>query len=232
MEIIEKRIQERLFELQDIGYKHFHAKLIPTVDPDTIIGVRTPILRRLAKEVAKTDYADDFMKILPHKYYDENNLHGLIIETVKDFGKAVELINEFLPYIDNWATCDIISPSVFKTHPDELLVKIKEWIRSDKTYAVRFGLKMLMNHYLDDSFREEYLSLAASVKSEEYYVNMMIAWFFATALAKQYDAAVPFIEQKRLDTWIHNKTIQKSAESLRISAEKKVYLRKFRTVVK
>lgn len=225
MKNTEEKIQAMLFELQDIKYKDFQAKLIPTVNPDTVIGVRTPMLRKLAKEISKTPDAEYFLKVLPHKYYEENNLHGFLIEAIKDYDMVVRLLDDFLPHVDNWATCDMMSPKVFKKHPTELLVKIKEWIKSDKTYTVRFGIGMLMNHFLDENFKEEYLTIAASVKSEEYYINMMLAWYFATALAKQYNTALPFIEQKRLDTWTHNKAIQKAVESSRVSSEQKVYLK-------
>lgn len=219
------KIQEKLFELQDTGYKEFHCNLMPTVDPDTVIGVRTPQLRRLGKQLAKEPDINNFLEELPHKYYDENNLHGFIIETIRDYDKCVNYVDAFLPYVDNWATCDLICPKAFGKHLPELMDKIKEWISSDKTYTIRFGIGMLMRFYLDDAFLQEYLEMAASVKSEEYYVNMMIAWYFATALSKQYEAAVIYIEQNRLDAWTHNKAIQKAVESRRITDEHKVYLK-------
>lgn len=218
-------IQKKLFELQDTEYKKFHCKLVPTIDPETVIGVRTPELRRLAKQLAKDKNIGCFLEKLPHQYYEENNLHGFLIETIRDYDACIKAIDEFLPYVDNWATCDLMSPKVFQKHPSELIVKIKEWIASEKTYTVRFAIGMLMTFYLDDAFRPEYLELAASVRSEEYYINMMTAWYFATALFKQYEAAVPYLEQKRLDTWTHNKTIQKAVESRRITEEQKDYLR-------
>lgn len=222
---INERIRKQLFELQDLKYRNFNSSLIPTVDKETVIGVRTPQLRKLAKELSKDPDIGVFLKILPHKYYEENNLHGLIIEGMKDYDKCIAEMELFLPYIDNWATCDIISPKVFKKHLPELLDEIKVWIGSDHTYTIRLGIEMLMSFYLDDHFKPEYPEMVAGVKSEEYYVNMMIAWYFATALAKQYDAVIPFIEGKRLDKWTHNKAIQKSVESYRITPEQKAYLK-------
>ena len=222
---INERIRERLFELQDLKYRDFNSSLIPTVDKETVIGVRTPQLRKLAKELSKDPDIEIFLRTLPHKYFEENNLHGLIIEAMKYYDRCVAEMKLFLPYIDNWATCDIISPKIFKKHLPELLDEIKVWIGSDHTYTVRFGIEMLMSFYLDDEFKPEYPEMVAGVKSEEYYVNMMIAWYFATALAKQYDAVLPIIEEKRLEKWTHNKAIQKSLESYRITPDQKVYLK-------
>ena len=221
-------ILKTLFALQALKYRDFQAKLMPTVDPETVIGVRTPELRRLAKEYAKTPESREFLKLLPHRYYEENNLHGFLLETVKDYGQAMEYVENFLPYINNWATCDMVCPKVFGKHLPELLEKIRVWIASGETYTVRFGLGMLMRFYLDEAFRPEYLELAASLRSEEYYVNMMTAWYFATALAKQYGAALPYLQERRLDPWTHNKTIQKALESRRISEEQKTCLRALR----
>ncbi len=218
-------IQKALFDLQDEKYREFSCSLMPTVDPDRVIGVRTPDLRKLAKKLAEKPDIDVFLHSLPHKYYEENNLHGFIIEGIKDFESCVQAMDAFLPYIDNWATCDQISPKSFKKHLPELLDKIRGWIASDQVYTVRFGIGMLMSLYLDDAFEPEYLEMVCSVKSQEYYVNMMIAWYFATALAKQYDAAIRYIELKRLETWTHNKAIQKAVESRRITEEQKKYLR-------
>ncbi len=222
---IEEEIQSRLFELQDLKYKDFSSKLMPTVNPETVIGVRTPDLRKLAKEYSKTPEASDFLKILPHTYYEENNLHGFLIETIKDYDTAIAAVDTFLPFIDNWATCDLMSPKVFKKHLPELYEKIVVWLKSDKTYTVRFGIGMLMSFYLDEHFKPEMLELVACVQSEEYYINMMIAWYFSTTLAKQYDAALPHIQNQRLEKWTHNKAIQKAIESYRISDESKAYLR-------
>ena len=218
-------IQQRLFALQDAGYRDFHAALMPTVDKALVIGVRMPALRALAKELKGTELAADFMAALPHKYYEENNLHAALIGHIRDFDACIAAVERFLPYVDNWATCDLIRPKVFQKHLPELLEKIEVWLSSDRTYTIRFGLEMLMTYYLDDAFCPEYLELAAGVRSGEYYANMMIAWYFATALAKQYDAALPYLRECRLDPWTHNKAIQKAVESYRVTDEQKAYLR-------
>lgn len=216
---------ERLMELQDTGYRDMQKKIIPTVDPDSIIGVRTPALRALAKEILKSGDYKSFLNELPHKHFEENQLHAFILSGMKDFDECMDELEKFLPFVDNWATCDQMSPKVFKKHKDELLKHIKVWIKSDKTYTVRFGVGMLMEHFLDDDFDLKYPEMAARIRSDEYYVNMMIAWYFATALAKQYESIIPFIEQKRLAPWTHNKAIQKSVESYRITDEQKAYLK-------
>ena len=218
-------IQKELFSLQDKEYMKFLSKLTPNVPEDTIIGVRIPEIRKLAKKLVKNNEYEDFLKELPHKYYDENLLHGAIISENKDFENCIELLNSFLPFVDNWAVCDTISPKIFKKHKKELIEKIKEWSQSDKTYTCRFGVEMLMTHFLDKDFKKEYLEIVANIHSEEYYVKMVIAWFFATALAKQWDYAVIYLEDNRLDVWVHNKTIQKARESLRILEDKKGYLK-------
>jgi 3-methyladenine DNA glycosylase AlkD len=225
MNSIEAKFRYRLFELQELKYKEFQCKLMPTVNPDTVIGVRTPELRKLAKELSNLPEADKFLDILPHKYYEENNLHGFLIETIKDYDASIVAIEAFLPYIDNWATCDLMSPKAFKKHLPELYEKIKFWLNSDRTYTVRFGIEILMSFYLGDEFQPEMLELVAGVRSEEYYINMMIAWYFATALAKKYDTTLPYIQEHRLKKWTNNKTIQKAVESYRISDEVKAYLR-------
>ena len=222
------KIQKELFSLQDKEYMKFLSKLTPNVSEDTIIGVRIPKIRKLAKKLVKNNEYEDFLKELPHKYYDENLLHGAIISENKDFENCIELLNSFLPFVDNWAVCDTISPKIFKKHKKELIEKIKEWSQSDKTYTCRFGVEMLMTHFLDEDFKKEYLEMVANIHSEEYYVKMVIAWFFATALAKQWDYAVIYLENNKLDVWVHNKTIQKARESLRISLEKKEYLKKLK----
>ncbi|UWG99248.1 DNA alkylation repair protein [Dehalobacter sp. DCM] len=221
----EETIQRRLFALQDLKYKEFSSKLMPTVNPDTVIGVRTPELRKLARELSNTPEASAFLKTLPHTYYEENNLHGFLIETIRNYDAAIAAIDVFLPYIDNWATCDLISPKIFKKHLSELYEKINEWLTSERTYSVRFGIGMLMRFYLDDEFQQSMLELVAAIRSDEYYINMMIAWYFATALAKQYEAALPYIQEQRLAKWTHNKAIQKTIESYRISIDAKGYLR-------
>lgn len=226
--MITEEIRNRLFELQDTKYRDFQSGLIPGVEAEAFIGVRTPELRKLAKEFAKKEDIDEFLKELPHKYFDEDQLHAFIISLEKDYEKALAELDAFLPYVNNWATCDQMSPKVFKKHKKELLPKIDQWLGSDKTYTVRFAIGMLMEHFLDEDFDISYPEKVAVIRSEEYYINMMIAWYFATALAKQYDVILPFIEEKRLDTWTHNKAIQKSVESYRITPEQKEYLKKLK----
>ena len=226
--VLAAEIRGELFEMQDKAYKEFHKKLIPTVDEDLIIGIRTPILRSYAKSFMNSEKREIFLKILPHKYYEENNLHAFLIEQEKDFENCVTLLDIFLPHVDNWATCDMMNPKVFCKTQARLLEKIKEWLLAEDIYTVRFGLRMLMVHFLDGDFKEEYLYLAASVRSEEYYVNMMIAWYFATALTKRYEEALPFIKEKRLSKWCHNKAISKACDSFLIEKDKKEYLKEFR----
>ena len=221
-------IQTALFALRDPAYQAFQSKLIPTIDPQTVIGVRMPALRKLAREIAGTPVAEGFLQELPHRYYEENNLHGLLISAIPDYDGAVAALETFLPYVDNWATCDLLSPKAFRKHPPELRKQIRRWVEDAHTYTVRFGLGMLMSFYLDEGFQMEDLDLAAGVRREEYYVKMMAAWYFATALAKQYDAALPYLRQRRLDRWTHNKTIQKAVESYRITPEQKDELRSLR----
>lgn len=225
---IEKMVRDRLFTLQDTGYREFHSKLIPNVDKEAVIGVRTPALRKFAKEVAKTPMAAEFMKILPHRYYEENNLHGFLIEEIREYERCIRSLDVFLPYVDNWATCDLMAPKILKKHLPELLEQIRVWIGSAHTYTVRFGIGMLMRFYLEEAFVLEYADMVAAIRSEEYYVNMMAAWYFGTALAKQYEAVLPYIEEGRLPVWIHNKTIQKAVESSRIPKAHKEYLRSLR----
>ncbi|MBE6014272.1 MAG: DNA alkylation repair protein [Lachnospiraceae bacterium] len=223
--MIREEIREKLFSLQDTKFRDFQAKLMPTVDPANIIGVRTPELRKYAKEVAKRDDVWEFLSDLPHKYFDEMQLHAFILSVFKDYDKCMEEVCRFLPYVDNWATCDQLSPKVFKKHRQELLGQIKIWIKSDETYTVRFAIGMLMEHFLDEDFDIAYPEMVSKVRSEEYYINMMTAWYFATALAKQYEAVLPLIEEQRLDKWTHNKAIQKARESYRITPEQKEYLK-------
>lgn len=220
-------IRERLFEAADPEYGSFQAKLMPTVDRERVIGVRTPIVRAFASELAKKGQTDDFLADLPHKYFEEQNLHAFIISLIKDFDSAIAACDRFLPFVDNWATCDQLSPRVFgkKEYSDRLLEKAELWTVSEHTYTIRFGLGILMRYYLDDRFSPAILEKAAAVRSDEYYVNMMIAWLFATALAKQYGSAAVFLEERRLDKWVHNKTIRKAIESYRIPDERKAYLR-------
>ena len=218
-------IVKRLFELQDTGYRDFQSKLIPTVDKKLFIGVRTPNLRQLSKELSKREDIGGFLKSLPHKYYDENQLHAFIVSGIQDYDLCVKELNAFLPYVDNWATCDTLLPKVFIKHKPELLENIDNWIKSSHIYTVRFAVSMLMRHFLNDDFRFEYAEKVAEIRSDEYYVNMMVAWYFATALAKQYENVIPFIENKTLDKWTHNKAIQKSIESRRVTPAQKEYLR-------
>ena len=224
--------------LEDLKYKEFHSKLIPSVNPDSVIGIKVPVLRKLAKQIVK-DYDQgqiiDFMKDLPHKFYEENNLHGFLIELIDDFDKCIYALDDFLPFVDNWATCDCVVPKCFKKNDagqrERLLGKCFQWIKSDKVFTVRFGVEQLMKFFLDDNFSSEYLDAVASIESDEYYVNMMRAWFFATALAKHYDETFPFISGVRLDSWTHNKAIQKAVESRRVSGSQKEELKKYKISV-
>ena len=218
-------IKEELFALQDVSYADFQANLVPNIPRELFIGVRVPAVRKLAKRLAKEAEAAIFLRDLPHKYYDENILHGIMISEIKDYDTCIAAVDAFLPYVDNWAVCDIMSPKIFKKNQTALLEKIKEWSVSGKTYTCRFGIEMLMSHFLDDNFKPEYLEIPASVHSEEYYVRMMIAWFFATALAKQWDTTIKYVEAHWLNTWTHNKTIQKARESNRITPTQKEYLK-------
>ena len=221
-------IQERLFALQDADYAAFQRPLIPTVEKETFIGVRTPALRSLAKELRGTKEAETFLRALPHVYFEENQLHAFLIALEKDFDAALALTDAFLPWVDNWATCDQLTPKAFRKNRTALHRKIDEWIASTHEYTVRFAVKMLMDHFLDDAFSPEILEPVAAVRREEYYIRMMQAWFFATALAKQYETALPYLERGCLETWVHNKTIQKAVESFRSSSEQKAYLKSLR----
>ena len=222
-------LHKKLYSLQDLKYRDMQIRIIPTVDPKSIIGVRTPELRAIAKEMLKEGDYSDFLKALPHGYFEENQLHAFIISGIKDMDVCMKELEIFLPYVDNWATCDQMSPKVFKKHREELLRHIEKWIRSDRTYTVRFAVGMLMEHFLDEDFDPVYPDMVAALRSEEYYINMMIAWYFATALAKQYESIIPYIEEKKLDQWTHNKAIQKSVESYRITDEQKKYLKTLKT---
>ena len=227
MQSVQTAIQRRLLSMQDVQYKDFNSKLIPSVDPKLMIGIRTPLLRKFAKELFKTEpeQAAAFMHDLPHRYFEENNLHAFLIENIKDFNEAMDETERFLPFIDNWATCDSFSPSIFKKYPDTVYQKILTWIQSSHTYTVRYAIGLLLSNYLDERFKPEMLELVSAVKSEEYYINMMTAWYFSFALIKQYDAAIPYIKKQTLAPFTHNKTIQKAVESYRIPAEIKDYLR-------
>ena len=217
-------LQRQLFALQDLKYREFHAKLIPTVDKETIIGVRVPVLRKLAKELDEKTIAI-FLQSLPHKYYEENQLHAILLSDIKGYEQCLAAVNKFLPYVDNWATCDLLRPKSFAKHHKELIKEISQWLRSGKTYTVRFGIEMLMVHFLKEDFQKKYLDWVADIRSEEYYVCMMQAWFFAEATVKQYESVLPYFEKRKLEEWAHNKAIQKVQESYRISQEHKNYMK-------
>lgn len=223
----EKTITDGLFALKDENYRRFHAKLIPDIPIDNIIGVRTPVLRKYAKEVAKLPEANIFLESLPHSYYEENNLHGALLSLLypKEIIAFMEQLERFLPYVDNWATCDMLSPKIFKKHLPYVYERVQKWLQSDAVYTIRFGIVTLLGFYLDNAFEPEMLQLVANVRSEEYYVNMAVAWYFSMALVKQYDATLPYIQNRVLEPWTHNKSIQKAIESRRIPQETKAYLR-------
>lgn len=223
------RLQQQLFVLQDEEYRDFHSKLMPNIPKEDVIGIRVPVLRKFAKEFAKSDEKEKFLKELPHRYYEENNLHMMLLVAMKDYDGCIQEMERFLPYINNWATCDFPAPKCFEKHKKDVLEHIKIWIKSSQTYTVRYAIGMLMRLFLEDDFSAEYPQMVAEVSSEEYYINMMIAWYFATALAKQWDAVIPYIEQRKLSPWVHRKTIQKAVESYRITPGQKEYLKSFRT---
>lgn len=218
-------LQKQLFELADEGYKKFHSKLMPTVNPEKIIGIRVPVLRKFAADFSKTDEAELFISNLLHNYYEENNLHAFIIEAKKDFDTCIKLVDDFLPCIDNWATCDMLRPKVFAKNKEKLLAYISKWIESEHTYTIRYGIGMLMTHYLDRDFSPDLPAAVSKIKSDDYYVKIMIAWYFATALAKRYEEILPFFTNQVLDKWTHNKAIQKALESYRITVEQKTELK-------
>ncbi len=220
-----EKVLSLLFSKQDKQYRSFQASLIPNIDKESIIGVRTPELKKIAKEIGDTSLGKSFIETLSHSYFEENQLHAFIISNIKDYQSCLIEVKRFLPYIDNWATCDQLCPKVFVKHKEELINEIKKWLKSDHLYIKRFAIKMLMSLYLDKDFKEEYLELVSQIRSEEYYLNMMVAWYFATALAKQYNSAIKYLEDKRLSPWVHNKIIQKALESYRINDEQKAYLR-------
>ena len=221
-------IYERLLSYQDEKYKDFQSKLVPNIDKKTIIGVRTPQMRKIVKEIYGTKEATICLQTLPHQYYEENLIHFFLISKIKDFDECVKEVEKFLPYINCWPVCDQTTPLVFKKNHDKLLPLIKKWINSNHVYTARFGMRMLMNEFLNDDFKEEYLEWVSSKSGDDYYLKMMAAWFFATALAKQYNATIKYIKNRCLDPWIHQKTIQKAVESYRVSDEHKEYLKKFR----
>ncbi len=224
MNELEKWLEIQLFALQDLSYKDFQTKLVPNLPPESIIGVRMPALRKFARDFMKTAESAEFLKHLPHRYYEENNLHGLLLSGMRNFSEVLVALDVFLPYVDNWATCDLIHPKVFGKHLCQLLPQIRVWLASDHPYTVRFGIGMLMRYYLDAAFSPEYPQWVAQIRSEDYYVNMMVAWYFATALAKQYIEILPYLESRKLAQWTHNKAIQKACESYRICEVQKKYL--------
>ena len=219
---IESNIQSELKSMAEKEYREFSSKLMPTIDKSTVLGVRVPMLRKYAKTL---ENYEDFLNNLPHKYFEENNLHAFLIEREKDFDKCIERLNAFLPYIDNWATCDGLKPKVLKKEPEKLLTYIKRWVTSKDVYTIRYAINLLMSFYLEENFNEEFHKIVANIKKDEYYINMMRAWYFATALAKQYESTLPYIQNNKLDTWTHNKTIQKAVESFRITDKQKQYLK-------
>lgn len=223
-----EEIREELFRNSDTKYIDFQLKLIPNQKRENMIGVRTPILRTLAKKAAKEPDTTAFLDRLPHKYYDETCLHGLIISECKDYNTAINRVNAFLPFVDNWAICDQLSPKVFAKNKQMLKSEIDKWIKSKEIYTVRFGIEMAMSHFLDEDFEPLFLKKVSKIRSGEYYINMMIAWYFATALAKQWDTALPYITESKLDKWTHNKTIQKAVESYRITDQQKALLKTYK----
>jgi len=215
-------IRKTLLSMENEEYREFSSKLMPTIEKSKVIGIRIPLLRKFAKSL---ENYEEFLSDLPHRYFEENNLHAFLIEREDNFDRCIEKLNIFLPYVDNWATCDSLKPKVLRKEPKKLLEYIKIWLKSKNVYTVRYGINLLMSFYLDENFDRKYLMLVANVKSDEYYINMMRAWYFATALAKQYEQTLPYIETKVLDVWTHNKTIQKATESLRVSKQQKEYLK-------
>lgn len=221
-------IRQQLFDAKDTKYQEFQCRLIPNIPEESIIGVRTPVLRGMAKELAKREDVEEFLSVLPHRYFEENQLHGFILSGMKDMGQCMERLERFLPYVDNWATCDQISIKIMKKNPQETLERVRRWLQSGHVYTVRFGIGCLMEFFLGEEFKPEYLEWVLAVQNQDYYVRMMVAWYFATALAKQYEAAIPYLEERRLEEWTHKKTIQKALESYRITGEQKEYLRELR----
>lgn len=221
------KITEELLLLAEPDYKRFMSTLLPSVEKYRIIGVRTPILRKIAKRIAKSEDKELFLKCVPHKYYEENNIHAYVIAEL-DYEECIRNLEIFLPLVDNWATCDALRPKCFYSHRNELITKILTWLKSEHIYTVRFAIEMLMIHFLDKDFKPEFFEMVAAVKTEEYYLNMMVAWYFATALAERYEDALPYLEEKRLSAWVHNKTVSKAIESYRIPMERKKYLKALR----
>lgn len=223
------KVTKRLFEMQDLGYRDFHAKLVPTVNKEAIIGVRTPLLRAYAKELAKDPDKHLFLRELPHHYVEENSLHASLIASIStDIDVVLKHIDGFLPYIDNWATCDSFASKIFKKHPEKISNKLDEWLKSTHTYTIRFAVVTAMQYFLDEHFDKSMLYKLASIRTDEYYINMAIAWYYSVALVKQYESTILLLENRALDKWVHNKSIQKAVESYRIGAEQKEYLKSLR----
>ena len=220
-----EKILDELFSLQDEEYREFNSKLIPTVSKENVLGIRIPVLRKYEKEIRNSKKAKEFLNSLPHKYTEEYNLHALLLENIKSYEDTIKALNDFLPFVDNWATCDIMSIKIFKKHLDILPGQLDIWLNSSHTYTIRFAIKMYMSYYLDENFDVAYMTKISKIQSDEYYVNMMLSWYFATALAKQYKTAIKFLEENKLSQWVHNKTIQKAIESYRITDEQKTYLK-------
>lgn len=214
-------VQAELFAMQDIGYRDFQSRLMPTVPKERVIGVRTPELRRYASAFSRRPEALQYLSLLPHTYYEENNLHAFLIERLRDFDGTVAALDRFLPFVDNWATCDMMSPKIFARRQEELLPHVRRWMTSGQTYTVRFGIGMMLRYYLGDRFSPTYPEEVARLCGEEYYVNMMIAWYFATALAFQYPVILPYIAEHRLSPWVHEKTVRKAIESYRLTPQQK-----------
>lgn len=221
-------LYEALMNARDEKYREFQVKLVPNIPPETVLGVRTPKLRNIAKEMFLSPNRDDFLRALPHMYYEENLVHFFILSLIKDFDECIRAVDAFLPYVDCWPLSDQASPKAFRKNHQKLLPYIKKWIASEHVYTARFGIRILMNEFLGEDFKEEYLELVASKTGEDYYLEMMVAWYFATALAKRYEESIPYIEERRLAPWIHKKTIQKAIESYRVAWEHKEYLKRFR----
>ena len=221
-------VYERLIACSDEQYKEFQSKLVPNIPKETVLGVSTPDMRRIAKEIRGTEEAEGFLAELPHKFYEENLVHFFLIAMIKDFDQCVQAVETFLPYVDCWPVCDQSTPKVFSKNHEKLLPLIRKWMGSEHVYTARFGIRMLMNEFLGEDFQPEYLAWVAAVQGEDYYIKMMVAWYFATALAKQYDDSVVYIEERRLEPWTHKKTIQKATESFRVTEAHKEYLKTLR----
>lgn len=220
-----EKIKAFLQEYKNQRLKEFNAKLIPNINADCVLGISLPTLRKFAKELYSTCDCTPFLQDLPHQFHEENHLHAFLIEQIKDYGECIRLTQEFLPFVDNWAVCDCFKPPVFKKNKQKLLVEIIKWLTSAHAYTIRYGVCMLLTHFLDGDFTPDLLECVAKIKSQDYYVQMVIAWYFATALAKQYGYAIKYLQEKRLCSWVHNKTIRKAIESFRITKEQKQYLK-------